>query len=163
MNCIVTGGTIVHSSGLRSITIWERAALNGFSPTFKFPALGEKVNNEKISYGTIRKQIGNAVPSLVWKQSMAKVKECLDDFEDGKIDEASNRITLGKVAVSVSTAANRIRGLSLEPTYVRQTLTPNGSTRDRSITLSPVTSRILPHSSRCAGKAVRYRVRVNID
>lgn len=137
MNCIVTGGTIVHPSGLRSITIRERAALNGFPPNFKFPALGEKANNEKISYGTIRKQIGNAVPPLVWKQFMAKVKECLDDFKDGEIDEAGNRITLGEVAVGVSTAANRMRGLSLEPTYARQTLKPNGAARDRSVTLSP--------------------------
>jgi hypothetical protein len=118
-SCITTRADIYHPSGRRPFTVREYAALNGIPHTFRFPSRGE------INMTDLKKQIGNAVPPLVWKQFMVKVKECLTNFQEGKIDELGRQTALRDVTNStVNSVTARMRHLSVEagPSRVKRTL-----------------------------------------
>jgi DNA (cytosine-5)-methyltransferase 1 len=70
-HCITCDGVTPHPSGKRTFTLFELAALQGFLPTHKF-------------FGTatdIRKQIGNAVPSMFAKALFERIAQSLQESD----------------------------------------------------------------------------------
>ena len=113
------------------MTVRELLSLNGFPPDFKLPGRHETTNT------VLRGQAGNAVPPIVWQKFMLKVKESLQDFADGKIDEAGNRIPLRDIDANVNGAINRMRQVSLEPRSEQLCASRMRPQRPQSVTLSP--------------------------
>lgn len=76
MPCITgDGGTgDIHPSGACTFTLREMALLNGLSPYHQF------------SDTYIKKQIGNVVPSSVFRKFMAPIRDSLLQFSAGEID-----------------------------------------------------------------------------
>jgi hypothetical protein len=76
--CITTNGgqTNYHPSGLRNFSPRERARLQTWRNSYLFVGGSSDVN----------RQIGNAVPPLVWKAFMAPVVKTLMDWAHGRID-----------------------------------------------------------------------------
>ena len=70
------GGCNYHPSGRRKLTPRELACIQSFRWDYKFHGC----------VTAIKKQIGNAVPPLVWKTFVEKIIQTLDDFCGGKID-----------------------------------------------------------------------------
>jgi DNA (cytosine-5)-methyltransferase 1 len=70
-HCITCDGATPHPSGKRTFTLFELAALQGFLPTHQF-------------FGTatdIRKQIGNAVPSMFAKALFERITQSLQESD----------------------------------------------------------------------------------
>jgi DNA (cytosine-5)-methyltransferase 1 len=70
-HCITCDGATPHPNGKRTFTLFELAALQGFLPTHKF-------------FGTamdIRKQIGNAVPSMFAKALFERITQSLQESD----------------------------------------------------------------------------------
>jgi DNA (cytosine-5)-methyltransferase 1 len=134
--CITTGENPPHPNGQRPMTIRELAALNGFPSDFKFPSTTE------VNAGDLRRQIGNAVPPLVWEKYMRKVDQCLTNFRNGKINEAGNPIPLQEVSGNINGMVNNMRDISLEPLAPAPRPKPVRRQRPSSKTLSPDPPRI---------------------
>jgi DNA (cytosine-5)-methyltransferase 1 len=70
-HCITCDGATPHPTGKRTFTLFELAALQGFLPTHQF-------------FGTatdIRKQIGNAVPSMFAKALFERIAQSLQESD----------------------------------------------------------------------------------
>jgi site-specific DNA-cytosine methylase len=77
-NCITTGGTdILHPSGMRSFIYPELARLQTFPDNYVWAG----------TVTEIKKQIGNAVPPLVWKEVIAVIMSTLRDHAKEMLKE----------------------------------------------------------------------------
>jgi hypothetical protein len=78
--CITTNGgqTNYHPSGLRNFSPRERASLQTFRNAYKFVG----------SSGEVNRQVGNAVPPMVWRAFVGAIMKTLDDFAKDLIDAA---------------------------------------------------------------------------
>jgi DNA (cytosine-5)-methyltransferase 1 len=82
--CITTsGGGNAHWSGLYPLTPRHMAKLQTFRNSYKF--CGERTQ--------IRKQVGNALPPVVWARFVGEIKETLQKWMAGKIDETGRRVS----------------------------------------------------------------------
>jgi site-specific DNA-cytosine methylase len=75
--CITTnGGKGYHWSG-RRFTIRELATLQQFPPKYRF------IRNNR----NIMKQIGNAIPPLVWEKFIREIMKTVYDYKAGRISD----------------------------------------------------------------------------
>lgn len=70
-HCIACDGSNAHPSGKRTFSLFELAALQGFPPTHQFT--GNKTE--------IRRQIGNAVPSMFAKALFQRITQSLEESD----------------------------------------------------------------------------------
>lgn len=81
--CLTTnGGQSYHWSGKRNLTPRERARLQTFRNSYWFEG----------NAGDVNRQVGNAVPPLVWKAFMDVIVKTLRDWAHGRIDAQGNPV-----------------------------------------------------------------------
>ena len=71
---VLTHGPILHPSGRRDLTILERAVLQGFPSNYLW-------NDPQLTATDIVKQIGNAVPPVVFKIFLEHIRKHLEKFD----------------------------------------------------------------------------------
>ena len=82
--CICTnGGNNYHPSGQRDFTPRELACLQTFPWYYEFYGSGKT---------DVVKQIGNALPPMVWSTILKEIVKTMDDFSDDLIDDLGNPI-----------------------------------------------------------------------
>ena len=97
--CITTsGGANAHWNGLHPFTPRQMAGLQTFRNSYEF--VGKK--------GQVKTQVGNAIPPAIWRHFVGSIKQTLEDWMAGKIDEAGNRIRVSPMPSSSSRASSTI-------------------------------------------------------
>lgn len=81
--CIMTKLDMDHWDGLRKITPCEMAQLQGFLMDYLWAG----------NYKEICRQIGNAVPPIVWQHFVRAILKTLQDWRHGRIDDEGHPIT----------------------------------------------------------------------
>lgn len=69
---VTCGADVFHPSGTRKFTVRELACLQGFPLSFRFP---------RHCKTELRRQIGNAVPPVVYEKIVLAVKRTLDESD----------------------------------------------------------------------------------